>query len=339
MEVIFGPFFRAIFRRTKTQNRVCFQTDTEEFGDITVVDILAFLVSYGLGLRWLVIAFTALNPETNTFFWVMQDIMGTCMCITFLGLIKLNNMNVASILLMVAFFYDIFFVFLTPLLFNGKSIMITVATSGGAPEKDATFCEQYPYDHGCRGGDPLPMLLTVPRMDDYAGGASLLGLGDIVLPGLLLSFAARLDAAKALRGVIGGGNGITHSHTCPKTTCCGFFSGGYFPPLLLAYAIGLFMANAAVYLMKMGQPALLYLVPCCLGCMFLLAWNRGELQDLWKGPGVLRYADAILYGEEPSAQPSTPSPGVQSDGEDTTRRDEGVDILAGSDDAMETRVA
>eukprot|EP00985_Skeletonema_marinoi_P001485 scaffold585_cov161-Skeletonema_marinoi.AAC.2 len=37
------------------------------------------------------------------------------------------------------------------------------------------------------------MLFAIPRVGDYQGGASMLGLGDIVLPGLLLmlSFASR----------------------------------------------------------------------------------------------------------------------------------------------------
>eukprot|EP00978_Attheya_sp_CCMP212_P035469 scaffold154559_cov46-Attheya_sp.AAC.1 len=48
------------------------------------------------------------------------------------------------------------------------------------------------------GGDPLPMLFTIAHIGDYQGGASLLGLGDIVLPGLLLSFWACSDAAKSL---------------------------------------------------------------------------------------------------------------------------------------------
>ena len=35
------------------------------------------------------------------------------------------------------------------------------------------------------------MLLLLPRIDDYTGGYTMLGLGDIVLPGLLVAFAAR----------------------------------------------------------------------------------------------------------------------------------------------------
>jgi Signal peptide peptidase len=198
---------------------------------------------------------------------------------------------VASILLIVAFFYDIFFVFVTPYLFHGKSVMITVATSGGPPKADEVWCEKYPHDKDCAGGNPLPMLLAIPKLFDYVGGSSLLGLGDIVLPGLLLSFAARLDAAKCLLGVMGGGRG--------------FCRGGYYGPLVVAYAVGLAMANTAVYVMNMGQPALLYLVPCCLGTLVFMGWRRQELQQLWDGPNVLRSADEVVSGTQSSSTPTT----------------------------------
>merc|ERR1711865_1336671 len=104
-------------------------------------------------------------------------------------------------------------VFITPLFF-GKSVMITVATSGGPPTADPAWCEKYPDDVNCQGGEPLPMLFQIPRLWDYQGGSSLLGLGDIVLPGLLVSLAARLDAAKSLLGLMGGGNGAINSYGC-----------------------------------------------------------------------------------------------------------------------------
>lgn len=216
----------------------------------------------------------------------------------FLQVIKVNSLKVAAILLSVAFVYDIFFVFISPLLFH-KSVMITVATSGGPPTADPSWCEKYPSDKDCLGGNPLPMLFTIPRINDYQGGSSLLGLGDIVLPGLLLSFGARFDAAKSLLGVIGGGEGRLQSHGCPEHRgCkgCRRFTSGYFPLLCIAYAIGLFMANAAVYLMNMGQPALLYLVPCCLGTMLYLGWQRGELKDLWTGPSAIQAVDDMIFG-------------------------------------------
>jgi signal peptide peptidase-like protein 2B len=300
-QVIFYPMLVKLARRLRIRNSIVWRTNTEDFGDITQFDIVASVLGFGLGVAWLTVAFTVRHPESNTFFWITQNVMGACMCIMFLSVIKLNSIRVASILLVVAFAYDIFFVFITPLIFKGESVMITVATSGGPPKADPSWCEKYPDDVNCQGGDPLPMLFTIPRLGDYMGGASLLGLGDIVLPGLLLSFAARLDAAKLLLGVIAGGNGSTTAYTCREDECWGAFricNGGYFAPLVVAYAVGLFMANTAVYLMNMGQPALLYLVPCCLGTIGYMGWRRHELSELWHGPKVFRTADTLLYGEE-----------------------------------------
>jgi hypothetical protein len=301
MQVIFLPIFESIFRRGRITNKIVCQTNIEDIGDITSIDLLAGICAYTLGMTWLFVAFTVRHAETNTFFWVTQDIMGACMCIMFLSLIKLNSMRVASILLLVAFFYDIFFVFVTPLIFKGESVMITVATSGGPPKADPMWCEKYPDDSQCQGGDPLPMLLTVPRFFDYQGGASLLGLGDIVLPGLLLSFAARLDAAKNFMGVVGGGSGTSHS-----------WCNSYFAPLVVAYAIGLFMANAAVYLMNMGQPALLYLVPMCLGSMSFMGWRRNELVGLWEGPKIIKTVDVMMYGDYEPAEVTSEEDGLEA---------------------------
>lgn len=287
MQVIFLPVFGSVFSRLRIPNRLVYSTNIEDIGDIKTLDVVAGGVSYTLGFTWLFLAFTLRHPETSVFFWVMQDVMGACMCVLFLGTIKLNSMRVATILLMVAFFYDIFFVFVTPLIFKGQSVMITVATSGGPPKADPLWCEKYPDDSNCQGGDPLPMLFTVPRIDDYQGGSSLLGLGDIVLPGLLLSFAARLDAAKQLLAAVSGRS---------NNSCCSHNS--YFGPSVVAYAIGLLMANAAVYLMNMGQPALLYLVPMTVGTISFLGWRRKELMMLWEGPKIIRTADVLLYGPE-----------------------------------------
>ena len=52
--------------------------------------------------------------------------------------------------------------------------------------------------------------------------------------------------------------------------------------------------------MHMGQPALLYLVPTCLGTMCYIGWRRKELQQLWDGPRVLRAADDVVFGNSGS---------------------------------------
>jgi len=289
-QIIFYPLFHRIWTRMGVRDRIAFTTDTLELGAVSYAQIMAAFVSYGLCSIWIYIAFTHNHPDGIFFFWVMQDIMGGCMCIIFLSTMKLNSIKVAAVLLTAAFFYDIFFVFVTPFLTKGgKSIMVDVATSGGPPKADPAWCEKYPDDVNCQGGDPLPMLFTIPRLFDYSGGSSLLGLGDIVLPGLLLSFGARYDAAKRMIG-----KSSRDGRIAPQN--CQGQKRAYFPALVVAYAIGLAMANIAVYAMQMGQPALLYLVPCCLGTMSYLGWRRGELSELWNTPKVLASCDKILYG-------------------------------------------
>jgi Signal peptide peptidase len=120
------------------------------------------------------------------------------------------------------------------------------------------------------------------------------------VPGLVVSLAARLDAAKSLLGLLGGGNGSVNSYGCPERRyggSCGMCNGGYFVPTVIAYAIGLMMANLAVYVMNMGQPALLYLVPCCLGTFSFMSWRRNEFNSLWEGPRAIRTVEEMLYGE------------------------------------------
>ncbi|KAE9450734.1 hypothetical protein C3L33_17366, partial [Rhododendron williamsianum] len=93
------------------------------------------------------------------------------------------------------------------------------------------------------GGESIPMLLRVPRTFDPWGGYDMIGFGDILFPGLLVSFAFRYDKANK-KGVL----------------------NGYFLWLTIGYGFGLFFTYLGLYLMDgHGQPALLYLVPCTLG--------------------------------------------------------------------------
>lgn len=154
--------------------------NSQEFGKISNWHLVSAVLAYAWGMGWLYMALFVRRPDAYLFYWVTQDVFGACMCIVFLSIIEINSIQVATILLIVAFFYDIFFVFITPYLFKGESIMVTVATSGGPPKKDPLWCEKYPSDQDCQGGDPLPMLFAIPRLFDYQGGSSLLGLGDIV---------------------------------------------------------------------------------------------------------------------------------------------------------------
>lgn len=43
------------------------------------------------------------------------------------------------------------------------------------------------------GEEGIPMLLKIPRICDPWGGYSIIGFGDIILPGLLVAFSLRFD--------------------------------------------------------------------------------------------------------------------------------------------------
>lgn len=290
----------------------------------TWVDVLSYATGASLGIAWIVVGLTRVQPMASTYYWIIQDVMGVSFCVLILGLIHINSIMVASILLFLVFVYDAFYVLISPYFF-GTSVMVDVAT-GGASGVDANYCAKYPSDKYCWGSlAPLPMLLAIPWFNDYRGGFSMLGLGDIILPGLLISFAARYDSARELvrkcsqtSSMSSGGNAVraeeeivnefgggssTRYHYQLGRVRRALFRG-YFGPLMIAYGIGLIIAYVVVWLTQRGQPALLYLVPTCLGTTFFLGWLNRELSELWTGPKVMRKANRMvnLAGRIPEAR-------------------------------------
>ncbi|PWA72509.1 PA domain, Presenilin/signal peptide peptidase [Artemisia annua] len=107
------------------------------------------------------------------FAWIGQDILGVSLIITVIQIIQVPNLKVGTILLSCAFLYDIFWVFVSKWMFH-ESVMIVVA-------------------RGDNSGESIPMLLKIPRMFDPWGGYSIIGFGDIILPGLLVAFSLRFE--------------------------------------------------------------------------------------------------------------------------------------------------
>merc|ERR1712129_296590 len=85
---------------------------------------------------------------------------------------------------------------------------------------------------------------------------SMLGLGDIVIPGIFVALMLRFDHKQ------------------------GFTSTPYFYANFVAYVLGLVTTVGVMHFFDAAQPALLYLVPACLGAALLTAVSRGELQLL-----------------------------------------------------------
>ena len=98
---------------------------------------------------------------------------------------------------------------------------------------------------------------SVPRRPDSIQPYALLGLGDVALPSLLVSFLGRYGDAKGERAW--------------RLTATS------------AYAVGLLAAFAANEYLRAGQPALLYLVPATVGaglCTALVKGGRPAVDEL-----------------------------------------------------------
>lgn len=176
--------------------------------------------------------------NNDSFGWIFQDLIAVMLLLTIQRTLRLPNLKTGTMMLICTFFFDIFWVFLSPLIFH-KSVMIEVATGGGT-------------------GQSVPMVLKIPGLMGFPGQFKILGLGDVAIPGLLISMLLRHDMMQR----------------SPRWS-------GYFTAGVVGYAIGLLCTFVSLYLMKQGQPALLFLVPGTLLPTFAIALRKGELGALW----------------------------------------------------------
>jgi minor histocompatibility antigen H13 len=173
-------------------------------------------------------------------------------------------------LLIGLFLYDIFFVF-------GTDIMMTVATKVEAPVKIL-----FPASLSMIESRPYPF--------------SVLGLGDLVVPGVMAALARRLDleAASNLtegkidrKTIFKGVSAKAKASELPSKPTEKRYS--YLDSSVVGYVGGLVMAFAANEWSHHGQPALLYLVPCAISTMLYTAIKNKELSTLWgNGLGNIR---------------------------------------------------
>lgn len=162
--------------------------------------------------------------------WIANNLFGLAFAVNGVELLHLNNIITGCILLSGLFVYDIFWVF-------GTNVMVTVAKSFEAPIKLV-----FPQD-----------LLTNGL---GATNFAMLGLGDIVIPGIFIALLLRFDCSLKRK------------------------SNLYFYATFIAYFMGLMATIFVMHVFKHAQPALLYLVPACITTPLLLALVRGELKML-----------------------------------------------------------
>ncbi|CAJ1049027.1 signal peptide peptidase-like 2A isoform X1 [Xyrichtys novacula] len=197
--------------------------------------------------------------------WILQDLLGIAFCLNFMKTISLSNFKICVILLSLLLVYDVFFVFITPFFTkNGVSIMVQVALGPDASgEKTQGNMVEVPAEPQTPS-EKLPVVMRVPRFSAWAQNLcgvqfSILGYGDIIVPGLLVAYCSRFDVWINSRKKI------------------------YFVSCCIAYLLGMMVTFAVMLLSGMGQPALLYLVPFTLITSAVVAWCRKEMRQFWTG--------------------------------------------------------
>lgn len=188
------------------------------------------LVTLGLGI---VCTLAYWAPVAMQQKFLVSNFIAWALAMTSLGAISLGTFQTAAILLAGLFCYDIFWVF-------GTDVMMTVATKVEAPVK---FLYSAP---------PVP-----EGQEPRAYPFSVLGLGDVVIPGLFVRFMSRLDESLQ-----------------PQK-----FS--YFNAGTIAYAVGLLVCFVVNEITHAGQPALLYLDPACIGSALACGVVNGQVQEVW----------------------------------------------------------
>jgi len=216
--------------------------------DATLADIVSFITSA---------IFTVFYLKKKH--WAMNNVLGICFCIQGIERFSLGSVKIGAILLVGLFFYDIFWVF-------GTDVMVTVAKSLDGPIKIL-----------------FPRTL-IPDPETLKIELSLLGLGDIVIPGFFLALLLRFDAENA-----------KVNYWSTDAHCS--FPKPYFHATLVGYILGMGTTMFVMIRFQAAQPALLYLVPACIGGAFLTALVKGEVKKL------LNYSeDADLEEEDESTK-------------------------------------
>ncbi|OMP84606.1 Minor histocompatibility antigen H13 [Diplodia seriata] len=218
--------------------------------------------------------------------WFLTNLMGFAFSYGALQLMSPTTFATGTLLLSALFFYDIYMVFFTPM-------MVTVAKSLDIPIKLVFPRPDIP------SADPAK-----PPIKQHA----MLGLGDVVLPGIMIGLALRFDLylyylrKQTRRENDQASNQSTEAkETGAKSVqivkapyasvsnrwgewlwarSADSFPKPYFTATMVGYVVGMLVTLAVMQIANHAQPALLYLVPGVLIACWGTALVRGELKEM-----------------------------------------------------------
>ncbi|KAK5710908.1 hypothetical protein LTR17_018658 [Elasticomyces elasticus] len=221
--------------------------------------------------------------------WYLTNLQGFAM-------LSPTSFTTGSLLLAGLFCYDVWAVFFTPL-------MVTVAKNLDQPIK-LVFPRP---EEAVQKQVQVPFLPPAPKTQ-----YSMLGLGDIVLPGIMIALALRFDLHLFYLAKQRKASAIDTKSEEPETaiekapyvsTTGNFgdrfwtarlsssarpaklnasFPKSYFYASMVGYIIGMLTTLVVMGVFQHAQPALLYLVPGVLVSLWGTALVRGEIKTMWE---------------------------------------------------------
>ncbi|KAJ5075012.1 minor histocompatibility antigen h13 [Anaeramoeba ignava] len=259
----------------KFSTKIPFVSNTQKFS-LTVSNLLTGIIGVVVGLSFIF-----------TKNWVINNLLGLIFCFNGVAVLSIQNFQVIVLLLVGLFFYDIYFVFYTP-------VMVGVAKAIEGPVK-----------------------LMFPKNLSSASEFSMLGLGDIVVPGLLISLMIRFDFYLANKNYFQkihrqtseqflverekekekenenenenekenqNENQNQNENEKEKEKNHFYnthFSQFYFKVSFISYFIGTLSTILVMLIFQKPQPALLYLVPSTLLGVVFAAIKKGDFSTLY----------------------------------------------------------
>eukprot|EP00123_Amoebidium_parasiticum_P021311 comp65345_c0_seq1/m.47985 comp65345_c0_seq1/g.47985 ORF comp65345_c0_seq1/g.47985 comp65345_c0_seq1/m.47985 type:complete len:352 (-) comp65345_c0_seq1:16-1071(-) len=192
--------------------------------------------------------------------WYLNNLLAGGLCILMLTMLRVPNLQLATLLLAGLVVYDVFWVFYSKDHF-GSNVMVHVATKQAEnPVKAALESLKLPNLAGAASTHlsmPAKLMFPSTRREH---SMSMLGLGDIILPGAVVALVLRWD----------------NSQQAAKTH-------KYFMLALAGYTLGLVAATMTSRVFGLAQPALLYIGPSLMAPLLLAVHKNGDLKGMWSG--------------------------------------------------------
>ena len=181
--------------------------------------------------------------------WILNDLICFCLAFTTLSFIILKSFMLCFVCLFAFFAYDTFWVFYSEKIFT-ENVMVVAATSIQIPIKIE-----------------FPILFS----NNPIKNCMLLGLGDILLPGMVIIYCRRFDILKKKmdKKKIGFKK---------KKSKMGF----YFFNLIL-YFVSVVLAMSMMFIFNHGQPVLFYISPIFILGLMGKAYYDGCFGIFWNG--------------------------------------------------------